>query len=284
MQKKTEYEPGDIKIEEQDIHYEQEDDLPWNNDRRDKPFSRTFTKSPLSIIAICAGVLAMIIVCLFLIIPWKSGDEEPLSPATPPGQYQKRQAELIEINQRLKTLDVKYQNIELFKVRLDDLEQALALRLNQMEKKLDDIQTSFDQSKRQIEKKVVPTPQQPAPPPKKVVIKDTPKPKVVIKDTPKPKVVIKDTPKPAVVIKDTPKPTPVLTPKPKIKAPAPKIKAPAPKFSRKHYHKVIANETLFSISRRYKMKVDELRALNKMNKSDKIQLGQILIVNLPESD
>jgi len=245
MQKETEYEPGDIKIEEQEARYEQEDDLPWRNDRKSKSLPHALTKSPLSIVAIVAGVLAMIIVCLFLIIPWKSSDEKQLSPTTLPPD-QDRQTELIEINQRLKSLDTKYTNIEVFKERLDDLEQSLALRLNQMEKKLADIQVSFNQGKLQKAKKTAPTPQ-PTPPPKKVVITADPT------------------------------PTPALTPKPENQA-------PTRKFSRKHYHKVSANETLFSISRRYKMKVDNLRALNKMNENDKILQGQILIVNLPESD
>ena len=250
MPKKTEYEPGDIKIEEQEAHYGQEDDLAWRNDRGNKSLPDAFRKSPLSVIAIGAGVLAMIIVCLFLIIPWKSGNEEPIDPTTSPGHYADRQVELVEINQRLKTLDTKYQNIEIFKKRLDDLEESLALRLNLMEKKLADIQTIFDQSKFDTKKEAVPTSQPtPIPPPKQVITKPDPK------------------------------STPVLTPKPK-----PEIQAPAPKFSRKHYHKVVANDTLFSISRRYKMKVDELLVLNKMNQNDKIQLGQILIINLPESD
>jgi len=246
MQEKTDFEPGDIKIEEQETHYEQEDDLPWSNDRRNKSLPRAFKKSPLSVVAIGAGVLAIIIVCLFLIIPWKLSDEKSLSPTIPPpGQYEDQQAELIEINQRLKTLDAKYNNIEIFKERLDNLEESLALRLNSMEKKLVDIQASFNQDKLQ-------TAREAAPPPK-----STPSPKKVVVNT-------------------TPKPTPVLTPKPEIKA-------QTPKFSRKHYHKVTPNDTLFSISRRYKMKVDELRALNKMNENDKIQPDQILIVNLPEN-
>ncbi len=253
MQKETEYEPGDIKIEEQEVHYEPEDDLPWRNDRKSKSLPHALTKSPLSIVAIVAGVLAMIIVCLFLIIPWKSGDQKPLSPATTPsGQYENSQAELIEINQRLKTLDTKYNNIEIFKKRLDDLEQSLALRLNQMENKLADIQASFNHKKLQTAKEAAPTPQ-PTPPPNEVVITATPS------------------------------PTPALTSKPLL-TPKPENEAPTRQFTRKHYHKVNANETLFSISRRYKMRIDNLRALNKMNENDKIQLGQILIVNLPESD
>jgi len=268
MSKKTEYEPGDIKIEEQEMHYEQEDDLPWRNDRRGKSLPGSFTKSPLSIVGIGVGVVAMIIVCLFLIIPWKSGDEEPLSPTTlSPGQYKERQAELVEINQRLKTLDTKYKNIENFKIRLDDLEHSLALRMDQMEKKLAGIQTGFDESKPQTDKEVAPPPTKPTPP-ESTTSKPTPSEPPTSKLTP---------PTQNVVIKATPKPTPVLTPKPEIQA-------PAPEFNRKHYHKVSANETLFSISRRYKMKVDELRTLNKMNKGDKIQLGQILIVNLPENN
>jgi len=262
MPKKTEYEPGDIKIEEQEAHYEQEDDLAWRNDRGSKSLPRAFRKSPLFVIAIGAGVLAVIIICVFLIIPWKSGNEEPIDPTTSPGQYADRQTELIEINQRLKTLDTKYQNIELFKKRLDDLEESLALRLNLMEKKLTDIQTSFDQNKLQTKNEAAPTPLPTSKPPPLPTSKPIPIP-----------------PPQQVITKATPKPTPVLTPEPK-----PEIQAPAPKFSRKHYHKVVANDTLFSISRRYKMKIDELRALNKMNQNDKIQPGQILIVNLPESD
>jgi len=247
MQKETKYEPGDIKIEEQEPDYEQEDDLPWRNDRGSKPFSHAFTKSPLSMVAIGIGVLAMIIVCLFLIIPWKLSSEEPISSQTSPlGHYEDQQVELIEINQRLQTLDAKYKNIEIFKERLDHLEQSLALRLNQMEIKLSDIQASFDQSILQTQKAATPTPQ----------------PKPLSKE---------------VATKVTPKPTPVMTPKPEIKA-------PAPQFTRKHYHKVSATETLFSISRRYNMKVNELRALNKLNANDTIQMGQILIVNLGESD
>jgi len=247
MQKETEYEPGDIKIEEQEAHYEQEDDLPWRNDRKGKSLPRALTKSPLSIVAIVAGVLAMIIICLFLIIPWKSGDKKQLSPTMLPPD-QDRQTELIEINQRLKSLDTKYKNIEIFKERLDDLEQSLALRLNQMEKKLADIQESFNKGKLQAAKEAAPTP-----PPKEVVTTANPG------------------------------PTPVLTSKP-VLTPKPENQALTRKFSRKHYHKVSANETLFSISRRYKMKVDDLCALNKLNENDKIQQGQILIVNLPESD
>ncbi len=254
MQKKTEYEPGDIKIEEQEAYYEQEDDLPWRNDRKSKSLPRAFTKSPLSIIAIGVGVVAMTVICLFLIIPWKPADEGSLSPTTQQiGQYEEQQIDLIEISQRLKTLDAKYKNIEIFKVRLDDLEQSLALRLNQMEKKLDDIQTSFNHSKLETAKEAAPPVQPTTPLSQEVMIRATPKPTLV------------------------PAPKPVITLKPENKA-------LTPQFTRKHYHKVNVKETLFSISRRYNMKIDELRALNKMNENDKIQLGQVLIVNLPESD
>ncbi|MDM8544222.1 LysM peptidoglycan-binding domain-containing protein [Desulfococcaceae bacterium HSG9] len=273
MSKKNEYEPGDIKIEEREAHYEQEDDLAWRNNRGSKSFPRALRKSPLSVIAIAVGVLAMIIICLFLIIPWKSDNEEPIESTTLPDQYTDRQDELIEINQRLKTLDTKYQNIELFKKRLDDLEESLALRLNLMEKKLTDIQTSFKNGKIKITKEAASTASTSDPPPQEVISRATAPPKPTPVSTPKPVL----TPKPTLIPKPALIPKPVLTSKPEIKA-------PPQKFSRKHYHKVSANETLFSISRRYKMKIDELLALNKMNKNDKIQIGQILIVNLSEGN
>ncbi len=256
MQKEPKYEPGDIKIEEQGAHYEPEDDLAWRHNRNESSLSSALTtKSPMSIIAIGVGVLAMIIVCLILILPWKLSSQEKTSSPNPEVNQQTVQpVELIEINQRLKTLDAKYQNIETFKQRLDDLEKSLALRLSQMESKLAAIQASFEQQ----------TPKTKARPEPQASEKPSP--------TPQPTQAVQ-----ATTAEATPRPTPVVTP-------APDNPTTQPKFTRKHYHKVSANETLFSISRRYNMDVDELRALNKLKKGETIQTGQILIVNLGAND
>jgi LysM repeat protein len=59
-------------------------------------------------------------------------------------------------------------------------------------------------------------------------------------------------------------------------------KAPVPKQAtsqeKKQYHNVVRGDTLFSISKKYGLSVDEIRRLNNLNKNQPIQPGQKLMV------
>lgn len=59
-------------------------------------------------------------------------------------------------------------------------------------------------------------------------------------------------------------------------------KAPVPKKTvsrgKKQYHKVILGETLYSISKKYGLSVDEIRMLNNLKQNQPIQPGQKLMV------
>ena len=62
-------------------------------------------------------------------------------------------------------------------------------------------------------------------------------------------------------------------------------KAPVKKSVEKtpvKYHDVSTGETLFSISRKYDLTIDELMKMNKLAKDQKIQAGQKLIVGPSE--
>jgi LysM repeat protein len=60
-------------------------------------------------------------------------------------------------------------------------------------------------------------------------------------------------------------------------------KAPVPKQAtsqeKKQYHNVVRGDTLYSISRKYGLSVEEIRRLNNLNKNQPIQPGQKLMVN-----
>ena len=66
-------------------------------------------------------------------------------------------------------------------------------------------------------------------------------------------------------------------PKPAL---APVISPPATKTAAK-VHVVAAGDTLYSISRKYNLSVDELRAINKLSKKTVIHVGQSLTVSSP---
>ena len=59
-------------------------------------------------------------------------------------------------------------------------------------------------------------------------------------------------------------------------------KAPVPKQAlsqeKKQYHKVVRGDTLYSISRKYGLSVDEIRRLNNLNENQPIQPGQKVMV------
>ena len=59
-------------------------------------------------------------------------------------------------------------------------------------------------------------------------------------------------------------------------------KAPVPKQAtsqeKKQYHNVVRGDTLYSISRKYGLSVEEIRRLNNLNKNQPIQPGQKLMV------
>ena len=59
-------------------------------------------------------------------------------------------------------------------------------------------------------------------------------------------------------------------------------KAPLPKQAtsqeKKQYHNVVRGDTLYSISRKYGLSVEEIRRLNNLNKNQPIQPGQKLMV------
>ena len=60
-------------------------------------------------------------------------------------------------------------------------------------------------------------------------------------------------------------------------------KAPVPKQAtsqeKKQYHNVVRGDTIYSISRKYGLSVEEIRRLNNLNKNQPIQPGQKLMVN-----
>ena len=60
-------------------------------------------------------------------------------------------------------------------------------------------------------------------------------------------------------------------------------KAPVPKQAtsqeKKQYHNVVRGDTLYRISRKYGLSVEEIRRLNNLNKNQPIQPGQKLMVN-----
>ena len=51
-----------------------------------------------------------------------------------------------------------------------------------------------------------------------------------------------------------------------------------PSREKEHYHKVVRGDTLYSISKKYGLSVDEIRRLNNLNDSKPIQPGQKLMV------
>ena len=55
-------------------------------------------------------------------------------------------------------------------------------------------------------------------------------------------------------------------------------KPPTAPQGKKQYHKVIHGETLYSISKKYGLSVDEVRRLNNLKPNQPIQLGQKLLV------
>ncbi len=61
-------------------------------------------------------------------------------------------------------------------------------------------------------------------------------------------------------------------------------KAPVPKQAtsqeKKQYHNVVRGDTLYSISKKYGLSVDEILRLNNLNKNQPIQPGQKLMVNI----
>jgi LysM repeat protein len=74
-------------------------------------------------------------------------------------------------------------------------------------------------------------------------------------------------------------PAPVAAP---VSPPAVK-KSAAKKAAAQQIHTVAAGDTLFSISRRYGLSVEELRTINKLNKGAVLHVGQTLTVNRPNN-
>jgi LysM repeat protein len=58
---------------------------------------------------------------------------------------------------------------------------------------------------------------------------------------------------------------------------------PAKKAATAKTHTVVAGDTLFSISRRYKLSVEQLRSINQLDDQAMIHVGQTLRVNAPDN-
>ena len=87
----------------------------------------------------------------------------------------------------------------------------------------------------------------------------------------------------AVTIQTPVKPEPELAEKPAVTAPKPVIQpktdTPKPEMVKLIFHRVEKGETLYRISRKYGISVEELQKMNDMKKDDLlINVGQELIV------
>jgi LysM repeat protein len=229
MNKKDPFDPGKIKFDHSQDYYDESEYLPFGGTRKKKSIPKLFGTTGISATWIIVGTLICVILLLLFILSRKTGFEKQVNTLeTGLSLQEDRLAQLVEINKRLEILDSKENQFEIFKQRFERLEASMALRMDQLEKKLSDIQTQM-QAAKLSRQKITPTPESSTPIPKKKL-----------------------------------EPPPSPTPEKQVK---------------KRYHKVKPGETLFSISHRYRMSVDELRKLNKLGSGDNIHPDQILVVS-----
>lgn len=264
MEEETKYEPGDIKINQSENIYGNDQDLPWGKKER-KGLSNMIKRQRTSAVIIGVIIFVTVVIFIMLFVPWQWHDDKYVKELeTALNLQEERFTKLTEINERLKALDDRDKQYDLFKERLDHIEKSLNLRLAELEKKLDELhQISRTSNSKSAEKSTE---------------KNKPVEKTVVNTAVTPTPIPTRAPIATKAPESEPAASSQITPKPTIPAESPKSDRP---FAKKRYIKVEPGDTLYSISRRYEMTVEELRALNKLSNDSSLKSGQILIVNAP---